>query len=112
MTLQGAMTRRKQARRTIVKDIRTILRLTHQQGLSVREVSERLKISKTTVSTYLLRAREAGLSWLLAPVHDDDAGLEQLLFGRAGRPPRVQHEPDFALIAREPRPSGPANACR
>lgn len=39
-----------------------ILRLTHEQGLSVREVSERLKISKTTVSTYLLRAREAGLS--------------------------------------------------
>lgn len=39
-----------------VRDIQAILRLTHEQGLSVREVSERLKISKTTVSTYLLRA--------------------------------------------------------
>ncbi|TWI16821.1 sigma-70-like protein, partial [Mesorhizobium tianshanense] len=55
------MPRRKQARRTSVRDIQAILRLTHEQGLSVREVSERLKISKTTVSTYLLRAREAGL---------------------------------------------------
>lgn len=100
------MPRRKQARRTTVKDIRTILRLTHEQGLSVREVSERLKISKTTVSTYLLRAREAGLSWPLAPVHDDDTALERLLFGRAGRPPRDQHEPDFALIARELKRKG------
>ena len=54
------MPRRKQARRTTVRDIRTILRLTHEQGLSVREISQRLKISKTTISTYLLRAREAG----------------------------------------------------
>lgn len=68
MTLRGAMPRRKQTRQTTVKDIRAILRLTHEQGLSVREVSERLKISKTTVSTYLLRAREAGLSgWPLPP---------------------------------------------
>jgi len=82
------------------------LRLTHEQGLSVREVSERLKISKTTVSTYLLRAREAGLSrWPLPPGHDD-ATLERLLFGRAGRPPQDLSEPDFALIARELKRKG------
>ncbi|APG93429.1 hypothetical protein SAMCFNEI73_pB0232 (plasmid) [Sinorhizobium americanum] len=34
-----------------MKDIRTILRLTHKQGLSVREVAERLKIGKASVST-------------------------------------------------------------
>ncbi|WP_156915384.1 helix-turn-helix domain-containing protein, partial [Rhizobium sullae] len=45
------MARRKQARLTSVKDIRSILRLTHEQGLSVRAISERLKISKTTIST-------------------------------------------------------------
>lgn len=71
MMLRGAMPRRKQARRTSVRDIQAMLRLTHEQGLSVREVSERLKISKTTVSTYLLRAREAGLSgWPLPPRRD------------------------------------------
>ena len=74
------MPRRKKARRTTVMDIRTILRLPHEQGLSVREISERLKISKTTVSTYLLRTREAGLTWPLAPDHDDDAALKRLLF--------------------------------
>lgn len=100
------MPRRKQAKRTTVRDVRTILRLTHEQGLSVREISERLKIGKTTVSTYLLRAREAGLSWPLPPPYDDDAALGRLLFGRAGRPPRDQREPDFALIAREMKRKG------
>ena len=52
------MPRRKRAKRTTVKDIRTILRLTHEHGLSVRAISDRLRISKTTVATYLLRARE------------------------------------------------------
>jgi len=35
-----------------VRDIRTILRPTHEQGLSVREVAERLKIGKSSISTY------------------------------------------------------------
>ncbi len=87
------MPRRKQARQTTVKDIRTILRLTHEQGLSVREVAERLKIGKSSVSTYLLRTREAGLSWPLPADCDDDAKLEKLLFGRAGRPPQDLSEP-------------------
>ena len=79
------MPRRKQARRTDVKDMRSILRLTYDQGLSVRAVSERLKLSKTTVGTYLLRAREAGLNvWPLPPGRDDDATLFQWM----GRPPQ------------------------
>lgn len=89
-----------------VWDIQAILRLTHEQGLSVPKVSERLKISKTTLSTYLLRAREAGLScWPLPPGHDD-ATLERLLFGLAGRRPQGPSEPDFALIARELKRKG------
>ena len=56
------MPRRKQARHVTMKDIRSILRLTFEQGLSVRAVSDRLKLSKTTVATYLLRARESGLA--------------------------------------------------
>ena len=45
------MPRRKEARRMTVQDIRSILRLTHEQGLSVREIGLRLKLSKTTVAT-------------------------------------------------------------
>lgn len=101
------MPRRKQARRTTVKDIRSILRLTYDQGLSVRAVSERLRLGKTSVSTYLLRAREAGIcSWPLAPGIDVDAVLKRLLFRRAGRPPRDLNEPDWALIAREMKRKG------
>ena len=49
-----------------MRDIRTILRLTHEQGLSVWEVAERLKIGKTSVSTYLLRGA-GGRAVVLAP---------------------------------------------
>jgi len=101
------MPRRKQARRTNVKDMRSILRLTYDQGLTIRAVSERLKLSKTTVSTYVLRAREVGLSsWPLPPGYDDDAALEQLLFRRVGRPPQDLSEPDWPVVAREIKRKG------
>jgi transposase len=67
------MPRRKRTKRMTVKDLRTILRLTHEHGASVRAISERLGLSKTSVATYLLRAREAGLSWPLPPAYESDA---------------------------------------
>jgi Sigma-70, region 4 len=90
-----------------VKDLRSILRLTGELGLSVREVADRLKLSKTSVSTYLLRAREAGLlGWPLPRAYDDDAALERLMFHRVGRPPQDLGEPDWAMIARELKRKG------
>lgn len=101
------MPRRKQARHTSVKDIASILRLTFEQGLSVRAVSERLKLSKTTVSTYLLRAREAGLAmWPLPAGLDDEQFLERRLFLRRGRPPRDVAEPDWSRILTELKRKG------
>lgn len=101
------MARRKQAKRITMKDIRSILRLTFEQGLSVREVSERLRIGKTAVSTYLLRAREAGICiWPIPTVYDDDIQLEKLLFKRTGRPARDTQVPDFAYVARELKRKG------
>ncbi|MGV1869028.1 IS21 family transposase, partial [Rhizobium sp. 23-156Da] len=101
------MPRRKQARHTDVKDIRSILRLTFEQELSIRAVSERLKMSKTSVSTYLLRAREAGLAaWPLPPGLDDDELLEQRLFRRMGRPPRDSEEPNWPKVASELKRKG------
>ncbi|MBU6297252.1 MAG: IS21 family transposase [Alphaproteobacteria bacterium] len=94
------MPRRKHTKRTTVKDIRAILRLT-QEGLSVRAISERLDLSKTSVATYQLRAREAGLGWPLAPAYDDDRALERVLFGRVGRPPQDLAEPDWSVVAQE-----------
>ena len=101
------MPRRKQARRTAVKDVRAILRLTCAQGLPVRDVADRLKVSKTTVSTYLLRAREAGLAvWPLPAAAEDDAVLERRLFRRLGRPPRDSTEPDWAIVTAELKRKG------
>lgn len=94
------MPRRKQTKRTAVKDIRSILRLT-QEGLSVRAISERLGLSKTSVATYQLRARGAGLCWPLPAEYDDDAALKEALFGRVGRPPRDLAEPEWPVVAQE-----------
>ena len=100
------MPRRKQAKRTTVKDLRSILRLTYEQGLSVRAISERLQISKTSVSTYLLRAREAGLSWPLAPIYESEAALQRALFRRVGRPPQDLSEPEWPRVAQELKRKG------
>ena len=101
------MSGRKQTRRVTVKDVRAILRLSHAQGLSVREVAERLKLSRATISTYLLRAREAGLStWPLPAACEDDAVLEQVLFRRMGRPPRDTHQPHWPTVAGELKRKG------
>lgn len=83
-----------------MKDIRSILRLT-QEGLSVRAISERLGLSKTSVATYQLRARQVGLVWPLPLNHDSDEALKQALFGRVGRPPQDLAEPDWPVVAQE-----------
>ena len=100
------MPRRKQAKRTTVKDLRSILRLTYEQGLSVRAISERLQISKTSVATYLLRAREAGLSWPLPLDYAPDAVLKRALFRRLGRPPQDLSEPEWPSLAQELKRKG------
>jgi transposase len=106
LDLRGAMPRRKQAKRTTVKDLRSILRLTYEQGLSVRAISERLQISKTSVATYLLRAREAGLSWPLPPIYEIEGALQRALFRRVGRPPQDLSEPEWPRVAQELKRKG------
>lgn len=100
------MPRRKRTRRASVKDLRTILRLSYEQGLSVRAISERLSLSKTQVATYLLRAREAGLSWPLPADFTSDEELKGVLFRRVGRPPLDLSEPDWAHVAQELKRKG------
>ena len=81
-----------------MKDIRSILRLTYEGGLSVREVSDRLGLSKSTISTYLLRAREAGLRFSSAKspgrTHDQSASTTG---------PTVQPSEDAGLPTLKPQ---------
>ena len=75
------MPKRKRTREVTVKDVRTILRLSCAEGLSVREIADRLRIGKSSVSTYLYRAREAELAiWPLPEAYADDDVLKAALF--------------------------------
>ncbi|VIO71648.1 hypothetical protein CI41S_30120 [Bradyrhizobium ivorense] len=78
----------------------------YEQDLSVREISERLQISKSSVATYLLRAREAGLSWPLPPIYASEAALQRALFRRVGRPPQDLSEPEWPQVAQELKRKG------
>jgi DNA-binding transcriptional regulator LsrR (DeoR family) len=52
--------------RTAMRHIREVLRLSHEAGLSHREIATSLRIAATTVRRYLERAAHAGLAWPLA----------------------------------------------
>ena len=103
------MPKRKRTREVTVKDVRTILRLSCAEGLSVREIADRLRIGKSSVSTYLYRAREAELAiWPLPEAYADDDVLKAALFGRKGRPRRDPVEPDWAYVSTELKRKGVA----
>jgi len=92
--------------RLTMRRIRDLLRLKFAQGLSDRAVAASLGLGKGSVSSYLRRARDAGLSWPLPEGLDDDS-LELLLFPAS---PSLQSEerpiPDWAAIDKKMRKSG------
>src|SRR5271170_2096714 len=69
--------------RMSMRKIREVLRLTHELGLSVREVREATGVGKTAVSEYVRRAKVVGLTWPIPP-EISDAALERWLFTPAG----------------------------
>src|SRR5260370_3246678 len=69
--------------RMSMKKIREVLRLTHELGLSVRQVREATGVGKTAVSEYVSRAKVIGITWPIPP-EISDAELERRLFTPAG----------------------------
>ena len=61
-----------------MRKIREVLRLRFDLRLSARQIAKSCNIARSTVSDYLFRARNAGLSWPL-PAELDDTALESLL---------------------------------
>ena len=92
------------ARRLLMRKIREILRLRHEQGLSHREIAQACVIGPGTVSRYLQRAVRRGLGWPL-PAELDDAALEARLFPRAA-PAAGRARPDCAYIHRDLKRDG------
>ncbi len=89
--------------RSAMRKIREVLRLSHGEGLSHRQVALVTGVGPTTVREYLSRAAAAGVSWPL-PDDVDDADLERQLFTRGEFPPPTQRPmPDWATVHRELR---------
>lgn len=89
-----------------MRKIKEVLRLKWAQGLSNRKIAAACGIGRPTVSEYLRRAEEAGLSWPL-PEDLTDTQLEQRLFPP---PPALPAEdrgiPDWNHIHRELKHKG------
>lgn len=69
--------------RMSMRKIREVLRLTHELGLSVRQVCEATGVGKTAVCEYVHRARVIGITWPI-PAEITDTELERRLFTSAG----------------------------
>ena len=87
--------------RMSTRKIREVLRLTHELGLSVREVREATGVGKTAVCEYVNRAKVLGITWPIPP-EIGDAELERLLFTPAGfHEGSTKTLPDWAKVHEE-----------
>ena len=92
------------AKKLPMKKIREILRLKHELGLTHRAVATACSVGLGTVTMYVQRAEEQGLSWPLPTELTDDA-LEAKLFPRpAGERKRVA--PSWAWVHQELKRTG------
>ena len=88
--------------------VRDILRLKHQNQLSVREIAGSCGLPPSTVGDYLLRAQAAGLTWPLPEGLDEPELMEQLMKPEASPPkaPPGKPLPDWAVIHEQLRRKG------
>jgi transposase len=84
-------------RRIDMRQIRQVLRLAHETDLSQRAIARSLRISRDSVSDYLMRAAALKVSWPL-PEEMDDATLEAKLFPSAAAQLMRKPDPDWASV--------------
>lgn len=88
-----------------MRQIRQILRLKHEKGLSQRAIARACSVGVGTVCEHLRRAAAAGLSWPL-PAEMDEAALEKQVFPSAPPTGTPRPLPDVAYIHQELRLPG------
>lgn len=79
-------------KRLTVKKIKEVIRLKYEAGLSNRAIAGACKISNSTVGDYLKRAADAGISWPLGELGDEE--LNQKLFPEDQT---IQSEPEYPM---------------
>lgn len=93
------------ADRLAMRQIKDILRLRHDTGLSLRQIAHSLNLSVGVVSKYLQLAAAAGIGWP-PPADLDDAALERKLQPPAAAIRSPTPSPDFTEIHQELRRKG------
>ncbi len=89
-----------------MRKMKEVLRLSVETGLSQRGIAQALNLGLGTVSTYLKRAREAGIDWPL-PAELDERTLGRLLFpSQSAAGQRRFIEPDFPQMHQELKRKG------
>ena len=92
--------------RLTVRKIKEILRLKFESGLSNRAIGRACHVSCSTISEYLQRARQAGLSWPL-PEGLSEEGLYRRLFPETDQADAVKRPtPDWEMVQKELRKKG------
>jgi transposase len=91
-----------------MRQIKEILRLKHEHGLSVREIGRSCGLPPSTVNDYLLRAQAAGLGWPLPEGLDDQQLQDRLLKANLAQPeasppgaPPPRPLPDWSEVHKE-----------
>jgi transposase len=87
--------------RLSVRKIREILRLKYEVGLSNRAIARACCVSNSTVGDYVVRAKRAGIVWLVANERTEDE-LYQQLFPEVKKPQMVERPmPDWERVHRD-----------
>lgn len=89
-----------------MRKIREVLRLKLELGLSDRLVGQSVRLARSTVQDYVMRAHQAGVTWP-PPPELDDVQLEAMLFrSRDEAAVNMAHQPDWMRIDQELRRKG------
>jgi hypothetical protein len=84
-----------------MRQIQEILRLKHQNHLSIREIAGSCGLPASTVGDYLKRAQAAGIGWPLPDGQSEKDLLQLLIVPVAATSAAAEALPDWAYIYKE-----------
>jgi len=88
--------------RICMSKIRDVLRLTYEQGFSIRVVAQSCRISRPSVTKYLEQAKRSGIEWSKDKELSDNDLVQKLRNGNIHVPvPPVKALPDWSYIHAE-----------